>query len=122
MRAYLIQFGNIMPIERINDYRGDMKLSRPAGRVNCHYPLFPTEERENARGFLGPHPRATEILIINRTRSSSQSATAVGYISDTRVSPSTWNTALSNPRENSSVSMTVPFVGDLRRKSTILMR
>lgn len=55
-RAYLIQFGNIIPIERINDYREDMKLSGPAGRVNCHYPLFPTEERENARGFLGTYP------------------------------------------------------------------
>lgn len=47
--AYLIQFGNIMPIERINDYREDMKLSGLAGRVNCHYSLFPNggkRERE----------------------------------------------------------------------------
>lgn len=52
--AYLIQFGNIVPIEGINDYREDMKLSGPVGRVNCHYPVFPTgwSERE-ARGFLG---------------------------------------------------------------------
>lgn len=97
--AYLIQFGNIMPIERINDYREDMKLSGPAGRVNCHYPLFPIggkreREREDARGFLGPHPTLV-ILIINRTRSSSQSATvrpsAISQIY--RVSPSTWNIA-----------------------------
>ena len=49
--AYLIQFGNIMPIERINDYREDMKLSGPVGRVNCHYPVFPAEcgERERER-------------------------------------------------------------------------
>jgi len=53
--AYLIQFGNIMPIERINDYREDMKLSGPAGRVNCHYPLFPTRgERERSRVFRVP--------------------------------------------------------------------
>lgn len=55
-RAYLIQFGNIMPIERINDYREDMKLSGLAGRVNCHYPLFPAvEERERPRVFRAPH-------------------------------------------------------------------
>lgn len=49
--AYLIQFGNIMPIERINDYREDMKLSGLAGRVNCHYPLFPTSARDRARAL-----------------------------------------------------------------------
>lgn len=58
--AYLIQFGNIMPIERINDYREDMKLSGPAGRVNCHYPVFPTErearEREKPAAFWGKIP------------------------------------------------------------------
>lgn len=48
----LIQFGNIMAIERMNDQQADMKLSGPAGRVNCHYPLFSTVE-ETARGFLG---------------------------------------------------------------------
>jgi hypothetical protein len=54
--AYLIQFGNITLIERINDYREDTKLSGPAGRVNCHYPLLPTRQRGgegNARGVFG---------------------------------------------------------------------
>lgn len=49
-----------MPIERINDYREDMKLSGPAGRVNCHYPVFPTErearEREKPAAFWGKIP------------------------------------------------------------------
>lgn len=70
--AYLIQFGNIMPIERINDYREDMKLSGPAGRVNCHYPtMLPTErserERERSPRLSGGRSRS-RILIINRSR------------------------------------------------------
>ena len=42
-----------MPIERINDYREDMKLSGPVGRVNCHYGVpggvWQEGERESPR-------------------------------------------------------------------------
>ena len=55
-QSYLIQFGNIVPsnIERINDYREDMKLSGLAGRVNCHYANLapPLEEGDVTRSSL----------------------------------------------------------------------